>query len=194
MLRNSLITAATLMVIARTGMAQSLTPLPTPDERRAAYWKGLANPLSVVTSAASAGIGQWRDAPEEWEQGGSGFAKRFVSSYGGHMVHSTLEFGASSLLNEDTRYIPSGRKGFGPRLKYALANSMTARYRGDDGIMYSRISGAKLSALVGTAAVSRIWQPDRSVSTFATACATSLGISIGFTVAREFLPSSLRRK
>src|SRR3954454_20992268 len=53
----------------------------TQRERLNAYLKGLVGPLPLLTNAMGAGINQWCDRPEEWEQGGSGYGKRFANGY-----------------------------------------------------------------------------------------------------------------
>src|SRR5689334_16054698 len=55
---------------------------PDKHERFRRYLKSTAGPLRLGWSAASAGIGQWRDSPEEWGQGAQGFGKRYASSFG----------------------------------------------------------------------------------------------------------------
>jgi hypothetical protein len=58
------------------------TPL-SQQGRQELYLRSLVDPIAVVRSAAGAGIGQWRDKPEGWGQGGAAYAKRLVSGYGG---------------------------------------------------------------------------------------------------------------
>ena len=55
---------------------------PTRRERFNRYLKSTVGPFSLARSAVSAGINQWRDNPEEWEQGASGYGKRYASSFG----------------------------------------------------------------------------------------------------------------
>ncbi|MBZ5624787.1 MAG: hypothetical protein LAQ69_39720, partial [Acidobacteriia bacterium] len=58
------------------------------------------SPTSFVSSAANAGIGQWRNRPREWQQGGEGYGRRYASSFAEHIVYQTMMFGASSVLHE----------------------------------------------------------------------------------------------
>ena len=158
----------------------------TEKQRLQRYLKETVNPVSLLSSAASAGIGQWRNRPMEWRQGSQGYGYRFGSAYAGHIVKTTLEFGASSVLQEDTRYIPSGLPGAGERTRYAVSSAFMARRR--DGAR--RVSLAKIGALAGAALISRIWQP-RSSNGLGGAAAnfgTSIAVAASFNVVREFWP------
>jgi hypothetical protein len=67
--------------MAGTVRASQFQPL-TERERTRLYLKTMANPLGYVKAAFSAGINQWNDKPEEWEQGASGYGKRFGVTQG----------------------------------------------------------------------------------------------------------------
>jgi hypothetical protein len=158
----------------------------TETQRLTEFAKDTANPISLFSSAASAGIGQWRNRPREWKQGGEAYGLRYGSSYAEHIVNETLKFGASSLLHEDNRYVRSGQAAVGARIGYALGNTFTAR--GDDG--RRRLSRSRLLAFAGAALISRLWQPRSSNSLHSAGVnfGTSVGVTMGFQVAHEFLP------
>jgi hypothetical protein len=172
--------------------AQPVTPL-SESERLHDYLKSWVSPVSLVTTAASAGIGQWRDTPSEWGQGGEGYARRFASGYARHAVYSTLLFGGSSLLGEDNRYVPSPQFGFSHRLGYALESTVLARHVDADGNSHRRVALSRIGALVGAALISRTWQPrsTRGLHSAGVSFATSIGVAAGFNVAREFFPGWL---
>ena len=164
----------------------------TEAQRFRRYVKDTLTPVSLVTSAVVAGIGQWEDHPKEWGQGAEGFGRRYASAYAEHVVRETLIFGASSALHEDNRYIRSGQSGFGARLRYAIESTFLARR--DDGsrcFSFSRVGG-----FAGAAVISRLWQPPSTGGAGSAAgnFASSMGVAVGFNVAREFLPSLLHRK
>jgi hypothetical protein len=169
-----------------------LNPLrpPTQNEQLHEYVKNLLDPVSVVSAAASAAIGQWRNKPQEWGQGGEAFARRMVSSYTQHLVYSTLLFGGASLFHEDDRYLASGRSGFGPRLGYALENTIFTRHFDSHGQVHRRLSISKIGALAGAALISRLWQPPSTggLRNGIIDIGISLGASGGFNVEHEFLP------
>jgi len=122
----------------------------TEAQRLRQYWKDTARPFSLVGSAAGAGLGQWRDRPREWKQGGEGYGLRYGSLFAEHIAFETLSFGASSVFHEDNRYVPSGQSGFGNRVGYALRSTFVAR--GDDGAR--RISRSRILAFAGAALLS----------------------------------------
>lgn len=79
-----------------------------------------------------AAISQADDVPPDWGQGWNAYGERFASHFGS----ATATGGANLLLSEalrvDTKYYPCTCKGVWPRLKHALASSVTAR-AGEDG-------------------------------------------------------------
>ena len=162
-------------------------PAPAPDPHQVReFLKDTFSPLSLVRSAASAGIGQWRDVPHQWKQGGEGYGRRYASSYAQHIVNATLMFGASNIFHEDNRYVPSGQSGVGNRVRYALKNTFLARR--DDGAR--RISISRIGALAGASLISRLWQPQGTdrLRSAGINFGTSIGFTLGFGVAHEFWP------
>ena len=161
-------------------------------ERLQQYAEALVSPVSVLTSAAGAGIGQWRDKPPEWNQGGQGYERRFASSYAEHVVQETLLFGVSSVTHEDNRYFRRGEGIFKTRLRYAIESTFLARH--DDGS--SHISISKMGAFAGGALISRAWQPESSgdLKNAGVNFWVSVAVAAGFSVAREFLPDLLHRR
>lgn len=193
-----------LFLIAQPVMTQTVTPLSgeanrtsapaalpaytpmTQNERLQYYFQHMFNVESVFRAAAGAGINQAMNTPSEWHQGAEGYGRRFASVYGGHIVQSTVMYGASAALHEDNRYFRSGETGFGARLKYALVSTFMARH--DDGSRHFSLS--RMSSYAATAAVSRAWQPPSTDKTLnaLNGFGISVGVEAGFNVAREFLP------
>jgi hypothetical protein len=171
--------------MAGTREAKDFRPL-TQRERTHLYFKTMVNPLGYVKGAFSAGIDQWEDKPEEWEQGASGYGKRFGNIVGQYSIQRTVTFGVASVLHEDNRYFNSGKKGVWPRVGYALASGILARH--DDGGLH--VSVSQLGGVAAGAFLSRFWQPPSQHS--AGDGAVSFGITMvsnmGFGVMKEFLP------
>jgi hypothetical protein len=44
----------------------------------------------LLHAGVSAGINQWWDDPEEWEQGASGYGKRYASSFSRNAIQQTV--------------------------------------------------------------------------------------------------------
>jgi hypothetical protein len=171
--------------MAGTTKASDFRPL-TQRERTRLYFKTMVNPLGYIKAGLSAGIDQWKDKPTEWEQGASGYGKRYANLLGQYSVQRTVTFALSAGLHEDNRYFNSGKKGVWSRSGYALASGILARH--DDGSRH--VSVSQLGGVAAGAFLSRVWQPPSTHS--AGDGAVSFGITmagnIGFGVVKEFLP------
>jgi hypothetical protein len=174
---------ALLMVAVIAAAAVNSKPEGTARE----YWHRTFGKTPVLASASGAGIEQARGVPREWGGGMAGFGKRLGSVFGTHLVKTSLRFAIGKALHEELTYEPSGQQRFGPRLKYALLRTVVTR---------KTTTGKKTAAMgeiggvVGSAAVSRLWQPVRlrTVASGASSAGISLGVDAGFNVTREFWP------
>ncbi len=171
--------------MAGTTKANSFKPLTQPERNRL-YFKSMVNPIGYVKAGFSAGIDQWNDKPPEWEQGASGYGKRYGNILGQYYIQKTVTFGLSSALHEDNRYFNSGRTGLWPRTEYALTSGVLARR--DDGSRHISIS--QLGGVAAGAFLSRFWQPPshNSAGDGAVSFGISMASNIGFGVLKEFLP------
>lgn len=178
-----------LFNMAGTEKAKEFHPM-TQSERNQLYFKSMVNPLSFVRCAASAGIDQAKDKPEEWEQGASGYGKRYANIISQYSIQRTVTYGLGSALHEDTRYFNSGKQRFWPRTGYALSSGVMARH--DDG--KQRISISQLGGVAAGAFLARTWLPpsQESVGDGAMSFGISMGANIGFSVVKEFLPDMVR--
>jgi len=183
------------MVSAPAGTARTHGPAFVPmteAERLRECLKNVTSPASVLGAAASAGIGQWRNSPEQWGQGAEGYGRRFGSAYAQNIVRQTLIFGASSVLHEDDRYFRLGQSGFKARIWYAVRSTFLARR--DDGT--SRFSYSRIGGIAGASFISRLWQPATTggIENAAANIGTSIAATAGFNLAREFLPDIWHRR
>lgn len=171
--------------MAGTAKASEFQPL-TQHERTQLYLKTMVNPLGYLKAGFSAGIDQWKDKPSEWEQGASGYGKRFGNILGQYSIQRTVTFGLSSLLHQDNRYFNSGKKGFWPRTGYAVASGILARR--DDGSRHLSIS--QLGGVAAGAFLSRSWQPPstNSAGDGAVSFGITMASNMGFSAVKEFLP------
>jgi hypothetical protein len=197
-LRRLLVVASGLCLASIPATAQTsgsdpdqFKPLTTQSERFHDFVKKTFSAESLVRSAAGAAILQGTDTPSEWQQGAEGYAKRFGNSYAQHIMRQTIMYGASDALDEDNRYLPSGQKGAGARLKYAVESTFLARK--SDGTR--RVSFSRLGSYVAVAFISREWQPPSTsgAQSAATSFGTTLGSEVGFNIAREFFPGIFHR-
>lgn len=171
--------------MAGTTKARQFHPM-TQQERTHLYLQTMINPLGFIKAGLSAGFDQWADKPKEWEQGASGYGKRYANILGQYSIQRTVTFGLSSLLHEDNRYFNSGKKGVWPRLGYSFASGVLARH--DDGSRHISIS--QLGGVAAGAFLSRTWLPrsQSSAGDAAVSFGITMGSNIGFGVLKEFLP------
>src|SRR5262249_45944834 len=93
------------------------------EQRLHDYGIGLIGVQAWLGSAASAGIGQWDNSPEEWGQGAEGYGKRFGSRFGQNVAKQTLQLGLGAALHEDLRYKPVRTGSAGSRIWNAVKRS-----------------------------------------------------------------------
>jgi hypothetical protein len=158
----------------------------TQAERNRNYLKTWVNPVSYVKAAFSAGIDQAKDKPTEWEQGASGYGKRYLNILGQYTIQRTVTYGLESALHEDNRYFNSGKHGFWPRTGYALSSGILARH--DDGTRHFSIS--QVGGVAAGAFLARAWLPpsQSSASAGAVSFGITMGSNVGFSIVKEFLP------
>jgi hypothetical protein len=158
---------------------------PTPKERFKRYVSDTVGPWPLARAAASAGIQQWRDSPEEWGQGAEGYGKRFASNLGRNAIRQTVTYGLDSALDLDTGFQRSKRTGFGPRLKDALIQNVTSRTRsGKRVVSVPRFVGVYTGAIVAA----ETWYPNRyDYKDGLRSGTTTLLYGFGINVIREFL-------
>ena len=171
--------------MAGTKKSSEFVPM-TQAERNRLYFKTMMNPLGFVKAGFSAGIDQANDKPEEWEQGASGYGKRFANILGQYSIQRTVTYGLGSALHEDNRYFNSGKKGFWPRTGYALTSGILARH--DDGSRHFSIS--QVGGVAAGAFLARVWLPpsQSSAGDGAVSFGITMGSNAGFGIVKEFLP------
>jgi len=156
----------TLLSAATQGQPAPSLPSNTPDpyvfpdssKRFHRYVKATIDPLSLLKTAASAGVSQWDSDPLEWGQGMKGYGKRLASNFGGNVIRQTVTYGLSEALHLDTGFERSNRHGFWPRLKDALAQNVTSRTRSGKRIISPPIFAG---AYAGSIIPSETWYPSR---------------------------------
>ncbi len=152
------------------------------------YAKHELGPKAVVMAGAGAGINQATNTPREWGQGAAGFGRRFGSAFAKHVVQKGIQYPVARMLHEEISYRPSGKHGFGPRMKYALMGVVvTHKTNGNHG---RTVNAGEISGAVGSGLISRLWQPAsvRTVGAGFGSAGVSLGVDAGLNVVREFWP------
>jgi len=158
---------------------------PTHRERFNRYVKSTIGPFRLARTAASAGIEQWRDSPEEWGQGAKGYGKRFASGLAQNAIHQTVEYGLDEAMGLDTGFQRSKKEGFFPRFKDVLIQNVTSRTRsGDRVISVPRFAGVYTGAIVAR----ETWYPDRyTYKDGLRSGTTTLVMGFGINLLREFV-------
>ncbi len=140
-----------LALLPGPAVAQVPNPLQTPDAARESPQPQAALPATytpitggqridwivagtVGTSSLRIGIvaSLWDTAinsPEEWGRTASGLAKRYLEREADVAISSAIEAGVGAFWGEEPRYIPSNRKGFWPRTRYAAKTVFLAQRR-----------------------------------------------------------------
>lgn len=158
---------------------------PTKRERFKRYVSSTVGPFSLLRTGVAAGIGQWRDEPEEWGQGASGYGKRYASGFGQNTIQQTVIYGLDQALGLDTGFQKSKRKGFFPRLKHTLAESFTSHTKtGKRVISVPRLAGAYAGGIIAA----ETWYPSRyNYKDGLRQGSYSLASSFGINLIREFI-------
>jgi len=144
---------------------------------------------TVIGPALGAGISQAEDEPPEWRGGAEGYGRRFGSDFARTVISKTITFGVAAIDGEDPRYFPSESRSVWGRTQHAVAwafVSPTASGRQIPGF-------SKLLGPYGAAFIANTWYPEfpanRATAGDAAVRGTySLAASIGWHVAREFIP------
>lgn len=85
--------------------------------------------LTVVGPIGTVWQTAWNQ-PEEWGQTWSGAGKRYLQREADVAISNTMEAGLGAIWGERADYIRSGRRGFKPRLNYALKTVFLAHRPG----------------------------------------------------------------
>lgn len=179
-----------LVVTSAIAIALPLNAVPPEQGRRETgreYAHKLVSKRALAMSGATSAIGQARNVPHEWGQGVGGYAKRFGSALGTHMVKETIQFGVGALHHEDLHYYRSNLHGTMPRLGYAVKSTFIVPRTNRPG---KTVSAGRLSGAFGAGLISRAWQP-ASTAGIGAGIATGgilIGADVGANVAREFWP------
>src|SRR6185369_472237 len=158
---------------------------PTEHERLRRYVLNLVGPFRLARTAASAGIEQWHDSPEEWGQGMKGYGKRFASGMGQNAIQQTVVYGLDEAMGLDTSFQKSKREGFFPRFKDAVIQNVTSRNKsGNRVVSVPRFAGIYTGAIVAR----ETWYPGRySYKDGLRSGTTTFLTGFGINLVREFV-------
>lgn len=133
-------------------------PLPlTSKQKFELAWKTSIDPISFGLTGIISGFQQADDDFQGYNQGTTGYAKRFGANYA-DLVSGTVIGGAilPSLLKQDPRYFYKGAGSVHQRLGYAIAMSVICK--GDNGHWQPNYSG--ILGSLAAAGISNAYYPD----------------------------------
>lgn len=168
--------------------ADPYTPLtPTQKVKRRAL--RLIEPVTLASSAASAGIDQWRRVPHNWDEGSEGYAIRFASAEGYTATHNTIALIFDESLHLDSRYRRMPEGSAKARIWNAVSQSFLA-YKDSGG---RTINVSEIGGNFGAGFIQGTWMPPgyRSANDSLERGALGLLFHTGKNVVREFLPNIL---
>ena len=145
--------------------------------------------LTVVGPIGVAWQTAWNQ-PEEWGQTWSGVGKRYLQREADVAISNTIEAGLGAIWGERADYLRSGRKGFKPRLKYALKTVFLAyRPNGRLAPAWGRYAGNTVNNVI-----ENTWLPPSATTCGQTTwrCAAGFGTRAIGNVWEEFQPEIMR--
>jgi hypothetical protein len=152
---------------------------------------GTIGPRSLfIVGPLGAGLQTAFNWPSEWQRSWMGAVKRYGEREADVAISNTIEAGLGALSGEDPRYIPSGRRGIGPRARYAIKTAFLAQRR--DGRLapaWGRYAGNVVNNLIENA-----WLPPSATTPGQTISRSLLGLlgRLGGNAWEEFWPDARR--
>jgi hypothetical protein len=142
------------LAIPARANAQSTPPEAPISGAQRADWivDGIVSRRSLMGGIADAVWQTTDDTPAEWEQGLTGFDKRYAAREADVAISSAIEAGLGALWGEDPRYHPSRRSGIWSRTRYAVTTVVLApRTDGRLRPAWARFAGNTLNNVIENA-------------------------------------------
>lgn len=164
---------------------QSTYSRPDGKTRFKRYVKGMIGPVALAKQVVGAGIGTWRNSPEEWGGQWEGFGKRLASGFGKNLIKQTSTYGLDEAFKLDSHYYRSKKIDARSKIKNALLSPVTARNTsGKRVIGIPKIVGTYTSSIVAA----EVWYPQRYDWKDGVRTGTiSFGISAAYNLFKEFV-------
>lgn len=170
---------------AAAGSTMNTYVRPSAKKRFHSYLNGMFGPMTLGKSAAYAGIGTWRNSPEEWGDHWDGFGRRVASGLGTNAIKQTITYGLGEAGKLDSSYYRSKKKDLKSKVMNAVISPVTARNpEGERVFGYPRIVGIYTANIIAR----ETWYPARYDWKDGMKTATlSLGMSVGYNLIKEFI-------
>lgn len=158
---------------------------PDSSTRRKRFINSTVGPVALGRQVATAGIGTWRNSPEEWGTKWEGFGRRVASNLGRNAIKQTAIFALDEAFKLDSHFYRSKNKAVGARIRNALISPVTARKpNGEPTIGIPRLVGtygASIAAYEGWYPKRYDWKDGLRSGTI------SLGFNAAFNLIKEFV-------
>jgi hypothetical protein len=164
----------------------TLKPVATDNQMLHKYVWSTIGLDGAVTATLSSALEQWQNSPSEWEQHGTGYARRWVSSYAESAIGDGAKYAVAHLFHQDPSYYKCQCTGFVQRLHHAVDSPFMGRKR--DGTRV--LSAASLAGILASNVVpAATWYPaELGTRDGLKHAGTSLLTKIGIDVIKEFWP------
>jgi hypothetical protein len=185
------------VLVPSSVFAQQPTPSPRIDLPMTAgeriHWivDGTVGPKSLGVGVIAAAWQTAWNVPEEWGRTWSGTGKRYLQREADVAISNSIEAGLGAIWGERADYIRSGRRGFKPRLGYALKTVFLAhRPDGHLEFAWARLAGNTVNNVI-----ENTWLPPSATTWQQTTwrSASGFGTRALGNVWEEFWPDASRR-
>jgi hypothetical protein len=170
--------------------AEAYVPI-TPTERVRWVLDDTFGPRSLLVVTPTVALwGTLWNTPIEWGSGGSGVGKRYAHHLADVGIPAAIETALGAITGEEPRYIPSGRKGIWPRVRYAAKTVVLVQRR--DGSL--KPAWSRLGANLANDVIENTWLPPSMTTGRDTAWRTGAGVlgRLAGNVWQEFWPDLSR--
>jgi hypothetical protein len=161
--------------------------------RRHVLLKQMFGPQAVLEVLPGLAFDESRNFPEAWGRGPKGIVKRFGNQYGQFVIGEFIEFGVSSVHNEDPRYFRLGDGTAWQRTRHVFKNTFLAHHA--DGSPGMTLAAGRILGVYGAWGVATRWNPpaQQTIGQFLLYGTVGMLTKTGGNAMREFWPDVRRR-
>jgi hypothetical protein len=164
----------------------------TTKEKAKLFVEDFINPVTFVSAAFYAGIGQAQNGDPKYGQEFGGYAKRFGANLADQASSAFFkDLVYPTAFSQDPRYYRLGRGSAGGRIAHALSHVIIA-HRENGSRMFNFTEWLGTASTVALGSTYHGYR-EHGVGPYAEAGAINIASDAGFDVLREFLPDIVRK-